>query len=184
MASGSASLLLAAAGLAAVALLPPVQAEGAGDTDGHVDLAVIDSESFTDLNIANGDDTWLIEFYSDMCGSCKQFKPIFIELADKFPGIKSGACNIDTPQGMALANELNVLAGGIPHISLWGKQAQIFEAAEEHDIIDGTMQGKPRRTVDTGRYQYVPIMVGEPQKLGPLMMTVIDRLHRMGVHGH
>jgi hypothetical protein len=98
-------------------------------------MAVVDSASYKTLGIEASADVWLIEFYSDMCGSCKEFKPTFVQLANgkshaslptspsqgltvfmcmlaAFDGsVKGGACNIDTDAGMALANQLGVLNG-------------------------------------------------------------------------
>ena len=74
-------------------------------------LAVVDSDTYKTLGIEASADLYLIEFYSDMCGSCKEFKPTFVELADAFPALIGGACNIDTDAGMKLANELGVLNG-------------------------------------------------------------------------
>ena len=42
---------------------------------------MVDSDSYKTLDIEASGDVWIIEFYSDMCGSCKEFKPTFVELA-------------------------------------------------------------------------------------------------------
>jgi hypothetical protein len=43
-------------------------------------MQVVDKDTYASLGIESSDDVWLIEFYSDMCGSCKEFKPTFVEL--------------------------------------------------------------------------------------------------------
>jgi hypothetical protein len=136
-----------------------------------------------------------------MCGSCKQFKPTFVELgtqrkaspnrqtarrysmrelplagllctallcwcarlitihpAGKFTEVKAGAVNIDDEKGMALANQLGVLNGGIPYIGLFGAKAKAHSPG-------------------SGR---VSVMVGAPKPLHELETTVKDLLAKMG----
>lgn len=71
--------------------------------------------------------------------------------------IKSGACNIDDNKGMALANQLGVLEGGIPHIALFGAKAKAHSPG-------------------SGR---VPVMIGAPQPLGELEATLKDLLAKI-----
>ena len=59
---------------------------------------------------------------------------------------------------MALATQLGVLDGGIPHIALFGAKAKAYSPG-------------------TGR---VPVMVGAPKPLGELETTVEDLLAKIG----
>ena len=72
--------------------------------------------------------------------------------------MKAGACNIDDEKGMALANQLGVLNGGIPHISLFGAKAKAHS---------------------TGGSPWAEVMVGAPQSLSDLEATVTDLLAKM-----
>ena len=118
-------------------------------------LPEITSKNFAST-VEGSDELWMLEFYSDMCGSCKEFKPTFEALASAFPGIKSAGVNIDDSDGMALANQLGVLAKGIPNISLFGKAVKA--------------QGE----------DYMVVMQGAPQGLGELTATVTEMQKKLG----
>ena len=57
--------------------------------------------------VLGSDEVWMLEFYSDMCGSCKQFTPKYVQLAQNHPTIRSGNVNIDKADGMRLATKLS-----------------------------------------------------------------------------
>lgn len=68
----------------------------------------------------NVDDTlWLIQFYAPWCGHCKQFKPIFMDVAKGFKGIVNVGVVDVTQQGVgdALADEFNI--SGFPAIKIF-----------------------------------------------------------------
>ena len=58
--------------------------------------------------VVDSQSVWMIEFGSDMCGSCKDFTPVYEALAAAFPGVHAGFVNIDSEDGMKLAQELKV----------------------------------------------------------------------------
>lgn len=57
-----------------------------------------------------------------MCGSCQEFAPVWDTLTKKLKSIKTGKINIDTKDGLALAQKLGVLDEGIPNIQLYHKK--------------------------------------------------------------
>ena len=118
-------------------------------------LPEITSKNFAST-VEGSDELWMLEFYSDMCGSCKEFKPTFEALAGAFPSIKSAGVNIDSADGMALANQLGILSGGIPNISLFGKAVK----ARGED--------------------YMVVMKGAPQGLAELTATVAEMQKKLG----
>ena len=58
----------------------------------------------------------MLEFYSEMCGSCKEFEPTWAKLAARIKRMHLGRVNIDTAGGKRLARRLGVLDGGIPAV--------------------------------------------------------------------
>jgi hypothetical protein len=57
-----------------------------------------------------------------MCGSCQEFAPVWETLTRKLKSIKSGKINIDTSEGMKLAQKLGVLDEGIPNIQFYSRK--------------------------------------------------------------
>jgi thioredoxin-like negative regulator of GroEL len=89
-------------------------------------MMVFCNESIFELNPENfneqvvGDErVWMIEFYSPMCGSCQEFSPTWKKLAQLAKSLAKAEVNIDTKQGMALAERLGALAEGIPNVRLF-----------------------------------------------------------------
>lgn len=87
-----------------------------------VSLAVVSAveynlESFK-TDVVNDDRVWLVEFYSTMCGSCKEFSSIWKKLDLSMRSISTAQINIDEPHGMAIAKALDVLDEGIPNVRL------------------------------------------------------------------
>jgi thiol-disulfide isomerase/thioredoxin len=74
------------------------------------------------FQILESEHAWVVEFYSDMCGSCQEFAPVWETLTRKLKSIKNGKINIDTPEGMKLAQKLGVLDEGIPNIQFYSKK--------------------------------------------------------------
>lgn len=63
-------------------------------------------------------DTWVVEFFSSMCGTCQEFKPTWEKVIKRVEGAKIGQINIDDPKGMKLAEKLKVLEQGIPNVKV------------------------------------------------------------------
>ena len=65
----------------------------------------------------------LLEFYSEMCGSCKAFTPKLEGLHKKIVSDKEDIpvykVNIDENVGMQLANQQNALEDGIPNLRIY-----------------------------------------------------------------
>ena len=65
----------------------------------------------------------LLEFYSEMCGSCKAFTPKLEALHKKITADKEDLpvykVNIDDKEGMELANQQNALEDGIPNLRVY-----------------------------------------------------------------
>lgn len=59
---------------------------------------------------------WVMEFYSKKCGTCQEFEPTWQEVTKQLPNIKIGKIDIDDKDGLALAEKLEVLEEGIPHV--------------------------------------------------------------------
>jgi thioredoxin-like negative regulator of GroEL len=84
-------------------------ASGAED----MDLATFKSTILTDEKV------WLVEFYSGMCGSCKEFSATWSKVEKSMKSIATAKINIDNKGGMEIAKELGVLEEGIPNIRLF-----------------------------------------------------------------
>lgn len=88
-------------------------------------IPIILGISVTKLNVQNYDnmvnkskDIWLIEFYSERCGTCQEFEPIWKTVIPKIKNIKIGRVNIDDEQGLKLAEQMEMLEEGIPRVIL------------------------------------------------------------------
>lgn len=66
----------------------------------------------------DADELWVVEIMSPMCGTCQSFAPAWQAFATKHGReVKLGQVNIDTDDGMELAQDLDVLDAGVP--SVW-----------------------------------------------------------------
>merc|ERR1712216_596742 len=66
----------------------------------------------------DADELWVVEIMSPMCGTCQSFAPAWQAFATKRGReVKLGQVNIDTDDGMELAQDLDVLDAGVP--SVW-----------------------------------------------------------------
>jgi len=90
-------------------------------------LSLISLSLQADVNLNNSNykeevldshEAWLIEYYSEMCGSCKQFSPIWDSTVKNIKKLKIGRVNIDDKLGMELAKQMGVLNEGIPCVRL------------------------------------------------------------------
>src|SRR5258708_5835190 len=75
----------------------------------------LDNENYKN-EVLNSEEAWIIEYYSDKCGSCKQFEEIWDKVMKSVKKLKIGRVNIDNEKGMSLAKEVNVLNEGIPNV--------------------------------------------------------------------
>ena len=75
-------------------------------------------DKFND-NVVLSERVWLVEFYSDRCGSCKEFVPEWTRLEKQLVSIATGKINIDEAEGMKLAQTFGVLDEGLPAILLF-----------------------------------------------------------------
>jgi len=96
----------------------------------------------------------LLEFYSEMCGSCKVFTPKLEALHKKIVADKEDLpvykVNIDDNDGMQLANEQNALEDGIPNFRVYSLDAQ--EKLKYKDLIDNEQRAddsydSPKKTL-------------------------------------
>jgi len=78
-----------------------------------------------DEKVVNSNEVWMIEFSSEMCGSCKEFKPEWDTLAAALKRVKTAHISIDDKDGMALATKLGILSAGIPNIQLYTTEKPI-----------------------------------------------------------
>lgn len=60
-----------------------------------------------------------VEFYSPMCGSCKEFAGTWAQLETKLKSVITAKVNIDTAHGMDIAKTQQVLEEGIPNVRLY-----------------------------------------------------------------
>ncbi|GAB5353104.1 hypothetical protein AAMO2058_000009700 [Amorphochlora amoebiformis] len=105
---------------------------------------LIDSDNFEDV-VASSDHVWAVEFYSEMCGSCTAFSPVWDQVVQQVgTTLRTGRVNIDSAKGMQLAQDLEVLNGGLPAIRLFSsvedETGRII--LEGNDMMDGSVPGK------------------------------------------
>ena len=92
------------------------------------------------------DEILVVKFYSKMCGSCKEFAPIWTEFTTATPSIHSfGEVDIDTAEGMQLAQEMGVLEEGIPNVRVVNtKKRSLLKRTPS--IYDGSGTTQPTTT--------------------------------------
>jgi thiol-disulfide isomerase/thioredoxin len=104
--------------------------------------------------VINDERVWLVEFYSSMCGSCKEFAPIWEHVDHTLADVMKTKINIDEKGGMEIAQYIGALDEGIPNVRLIttqdGKSASIVKG----DIVpykkimhttSARLSGLPRR---------------------------------------
>ena len=69
-------------------------------------------------NVIDDERVWLVEFYSTMCGSCKEFSGVWSKIEASMKSIETTKINIDHPEGMEVAKALRVLDEGVPNVRL------------------------------------------------------------------
>ena len=78
----------------------------------------MDPENFADVVADNR--VWLLEFYSPMCGSCKEFAPVWKTVEDYLDSkVMTSKINIDSKAGMKIAEAVGALEDGIPALVLF-----------------------------------------------------------------
>ena len=106
--------------------------QGSADTGGVGGASGVDEASAPDLSevhlnqenysdmVEASSDIWLVEYYSGMCGSCKEFLPTWHDVSTSFRELRAARVNIDDKAGMKLAQSQGVLDHGIPAVRLSG----------------------------------------------------------------
>jgi thiol-disulfide isomerase/thioredoxin len=72
--------------------------------------------------IIDDERVWLVEFYSTMCGSCKEFSTVWSQVESSMRSIVTAQVNIDFPEGMEIAKKLKVLEEGVPNVKLLNRK--------------------------------------------------------------
>ena len=69
-------------------------------------------------NVIEDDRVWLVEFYSGMCGSCKEFAPTWDRIEMSLNDVLKTKVNIDQKGGMEVAKYMGALEEGLPNVRL------------------------------------------------------------------
>ena len=92
-------------------------------------------------NVIEDDRAWIVEFYSAMCGSCKEFAPTWDRIEMNLNDVLKTKVNIDQKGGMEVAQYMGALDEGLPNVRL----GELIE--EIHDIfIDTPCQSDAARS--------------------------------------
>eukprot|EP00640_Fibrocapsa_japonica_P007566 CAMPEP_0113933590 /NCGR_PEP_ID=MMETSP1339-20121228/735_1 /TAXON_ID=94617 /ORGANISM="Fibrocapsa japonica" /LENGTH=146 /DNA_ID=CAMNT_0000934927 /DNA_START=95 /DNA_END=535 /DNA_ORIENTATION=+ /assembly_acc=CAM_ASM_000762 len=83
-------------------------------------LALLEIKDEAEWKQMHSDDkVWLVKFYSEMCGACQEYEPVWLEIVDEMKGQVSAAkVNIDNEGGLNLAMRLGVLDEMVPNVRL------------------------------------------------------------------
>ena len=93
---------------------------------------------FTSL-VLESKEAFAVEFYSNMCGSCKEFAPVWDAYASENPPVRTAKVDIDSKDAKEIADTLGVMAEGIPNI-------RVFSGADETGT--SIMTGDPLKPHD------------------------------------
>ena len=94
-------------------------------------------DNFNSL-VINSKKIWVIEYYSEMCGTCQEFYETWDSLTNSFKEVNYGRVNIDENKGMQIAKQEKVLEKGIPAIRL------IYGNNINFNIMIGTEEPLPK----------------------------------------
>lgn len=98
--------------------------------------------------VINSKDAWLIEYYSERCGTCQEFSPIWEKATSKIRKLRIGKVNIDEKSGMELAIKNNILDEGIPLVKLiYGNKGENITIMAGESMKDQVFLGIIRRYV-------------------------------------
>jgi thiol-disulfide isomerase/thioredoxin len=89
-----------------------------------------------DTEVLNSDKVWVVEFYSGMCGSCKEFSPVFQQLKSSMNNLHFGEINIDKTDGMKVAERVGALEEGIPNVRIFH---QTSDGSKGTSIVKGNL---------------------------------------------
>eukprot|EP00298_Acanthocystis_sp_HF-20_P005292 c15512_g1_i1.p1 GENE.c15512_g1_i1~~c15512_g1_i1.p1 ORF type:complete len:143 (+),score=38.92 c15512_g1_i1:22-450(+) len=94
-------------------------------------VTTVGSKNFEEL-VVQDSRVWMIEFYSSMCGSCKEFAGTWKKLSTQYEkSVMIGHVDIDKKDGKKLAMDLGVLEEGIPNVKLFNANRPITIMASE-----------------------------------------------------
>lgn len=87
-----------------------------------VSLSAADQKEWTleefKKNVIQDDRAWIVEFYSAMCGSCKEFAPTWDRIEMNLNDVLKTKVNIDQKGGMEVAQYMGALEEGLPNVRL------------------------------------------------------------------
>lgn len=66
----------------------------------------IDSEKFEEIK--NSDETWVIDFWAEWCGPCKNYAPVFEDVSESIDSVNFG--KVDMEEHQDLGTQLGVRA--------------------------------------------------------------------------
>lgn len=99
-------------------------------------LLALDLAGFQSTVLAD-ERVWLVEFYSTMCGSCKEFSGIWGQIETHFSNIATMKISIDSADGLKIAEVMGALEEGIPSVQLYMKRSTSNEAHKGVTVVSG-----------------------------------------------
>lgn len=117
-------------------------------------------DNFTS-DVVESKHVFVLEYYSKMCGSCKEFEPIWEHVANSIDNeYRIGRVNIDSKEGMSLAKKQGFLKLGIPAVQVVaGSHSEIVmagkpmsQAALQRSISATAQRYQPTKHPETGLY--------------------------------
>lgn len=106
----------------------------------YADLS-IDASDF-EQRVIGSNEVFLIEFFSEMCGSCQEFAPQWQRISENSQtlGLQTAKINIDRKDNLALAQRLGVLDDGLPSVRLFHRKVdsaglKVLEEGEDADRV-------------------------------------------------